>query len=70
MRPESNRGVTYLIECADSTESETEQMVIYEALAEAGGLAAQDYLISVARQATMWTKKAKLLRFIGRASRS
>lgn len=66
---EANPGVTYLIECAERATTESKRTAVYEALAEAGGTAAQDYLVGVARGTTTESKKATLIKLIGRASR-
>ncbi|MBO6279504.1 MAG: hypothetical protein J6N20_19115 [Pseudomonas sp.] len=67
---EANLGVTYLIECAERATVESRRTAIYEAIAEAGGEAAQDYLIGVSRGKTIESKQAALIKLIGRASRS
>lgn len=65
----ANLGVTYLIECAERASTDSRRTTIYQALAEAGGKAAQDYLIGVAKGTSAENKKDALIKFIGRASR-
>jgi hypothetical protein len=58
-----------LIECAERSTSDRQRSDIYAAIAEAGGEAAQDYLIELARYETSETKKTALIKLIGKASR-
>lgn len=66
---EGNVGVAYLIECAERSTSEDQCTKIYAALAEAGGTAAQEYLVNLARRTSSSTKKEALFKLIGQASR-
>jgi hypothetical protein len=67
---QTSPGVAYLIECAEETTIDSRLFAIYEALAEAGGVIAQDYLIKVARETSAGPKQQLLIRLIGRASRA
>lgn len=49
MANEGNVGVAYLIECAERATTDRQRSAIYAALAEAGGDAAQEYLVELAR---------------------
>lgn len=69
MAVEGNTGITYLIECAERATLDSERTAVYSALAEAGGEAATDYLVQLARYETSHTKKISLIKLIGRASR-
>ena len=70
MNEQANPGIAYLIECAQETTIDSRLFAIYEALAEAGGLIPQEYLIKVARETTAGPKQQLLIRLIGRASRA
>ena len=70
MNEQANPGIAYLIECAEETTIDSRLFAIYEALAEAGGLVAQEYLIKVARETPAGPKQQLLIRLIGRASRA
>lgn len=65
----ANAGVAYLIEQANKTSVDSKLMVIYAAIAEAGGIAAQEYLVGQAKKTSVDSKLQLLYGFIGRASR-
>jgi hypothetical protein len=67
---QASPGVAYLIECAEETTIDSRLFAIYEALAEAGGVIPQEYLIKVARETPVGPKQQLLIRLIGRASRA
>jgi lipopolysaccharide biosynthesis regulator YciM len=69
MAVKGNIGVTYLIECAERSTSEKHRSAVYQAIAEAGGEAAQDYLVEQHRYEPSDAKKATLIKLIGQASR-
>lgn len=70
MNERANPGIAYLIKCAEETKIESRLFAIYEALAEAGGIIPQEFLIKVARETTAGPKLQLLIRLIGRASRA
>lgn len=70
MNEHTSPGIAYLIECAEETTIESRLFAIYEALADAGGLIAQEFLIKVARETAAGPKQQLLIRLIGRASRT
>ena len=69
MANEGSVGVAFLIECAERATTDRQRSAIYAALAEAGGDAAQEYLVELARYEKSDTKKATLIKLIGQASR-
>ncbi|MCJ7959619.1 MAG: hypothetical protein MUW57_24470 [Pseudomonas sp.] len=69
MANQGNVGVAYMIECAERATTDRQRSSIYAALAEAGGDAAQKYLVELARYEKSDTKKSTLIRLIGKASR-
>ena len=70
MSEQASPGIAYLIECAEEATIDSRLFAIYEALAEAGGLIAQEYLIKAARETAPGPKQQLLIRLIGRASRA
>lgn len=69
MANEGNVDVAYLIECAERATTGRQRSAIYAALAEAGGDAAQEYLVELARHEKSETKRATLIKLIGKACR-
>ncbi|QXH73832.1 hypothetical protein KSS92_04805 [Pseudomonas atacamensis] len=65
----ANPGVAYLIEQANKTSVESKRLEIYAAIADAGGVAAQEYLVSEAKKTSVESKLKVFYSLIGRASR-